>query len=152
MKTDEGKITSLKDVLEQLAKPLSCRFFLDRQEVVLPVHRAMGDVLERRRELMRAVQPPFVKERNDYDTLNPQYLARRDAAQLQARSLVVYVCCPEVAALKPGLIAPEQIYAALKPLLPEPVQELIELTALAGGVEMEVDKRANFTLAAPSES
>jgi hypothetical protein len=152
-KTEQKVITNLKDVLGLIEKTLPCRFKVDGREVELAVKRAMPALQEKRRELMRAVQPPYVKERNDYDALAPQYLARRDQAALQARSLTVYQCCPDVAAMKPGLLDAATIHLFVSGMgLPESILEMIELTALAGGLDLEVDKRANFTLPAGSES
>lgn len=145
-------LTSLKDILGIVDTPVLATFLLDDRECQIKVRRAMPSVMEKRRALLRSVQPPFVKERNEYDTLNPQYLQRRDESILQARSLTVYLCCEEVAALKPGLTEPSQIHAAISGLLPETILELIELTAIAGGLDAEVTKRANFMSAAPSES
>lgn len=145
-------ITSLAAVLGMIEQPVPARFELDGRPVELAVRRALPAVMEKRRALLRSVQPPFVKERNDYDHLNPQYLRQRDDAILQARSLTVYLCCPELATLKPGLTEPAAIHAAIGALLPETILELIELTAIAGGLDVEVAKRSNFTLAAPLES
>ena len=145
-------VNTLAGVLAIFNTPVNCRFTLDGQPVELKVTRALPGVMEQRRNLLRSVQPPFVKERNDYDRLNVDYMRRADAATLQARAITVYQCCPEVAALKPGLMDPAQILAALAAVLPEMIMELIELTAIAGGLDMEVTRRANFISPPPSES
>lgn len=151
-KNEPKPVSSLKEILGILETPLTVEFNLNEQPCRLEVRRAMSSVMERRREILRAPQPPWVKERNSYDDLNPQYMQRRDEAILTARALTVYLCCPEVAALKPGLVTPEQIRSAVKDLLPENIQELIELTACAGGLDVEVTRRANFMSAAPLEA
>ena len=148
----KNPITSLAEVLKIIESPVKAQFELDGQPVTLDVRRAMPAVMERRRALLRTPQPPWVKERNDYDQLNPTYMRQRDEAILQARSLTVYLCVPELAALKPGLTEPAQIHAAIGALLPETILELLELTAIGGGLDVEVARRANFPLAAPSES
>lgn len=150
---EQKPITNLKDVLALIEAPQKCNFKLGGVSVELTVKRAMPPLMEKRRELMRAVQPPYVKDRNDYDALNPGYLARRDQAALQARALTVYQCCPDIAGMKPGLLDPAGIHQFVGGMgLPEAILEMIELTALAGGLDLEVDKRANFTLPAGSES
>lgn len=148
---------NLKGVLNVLATPMECRFTLGGQSVCLQVRRAMGDVTEQCRAILRGPQPPYVKERQDYDMLAPAYLERRDAAMRQARALTVYACCPEVASIltERGLSPTADavaITAALKTVLPDNIQELIEMTALAGGLDVEVEKRANFISPAPLES
>ncbi|MGA3265479.1 MAG: hypothetical protein ABSE16_01500 [Verrucomicrobiota bacterium] len=155
--TETKPITNLQDVLALIAEPLECRFKLadgtgQFHPVTLKVTRAMPSLLEKRRELQRGPVPPWAKERNDYDTLNPAYLKARDAATLQARSLTAYMCCPEVSAMKPGLLQVAEIHQFVSGMLPEPIQELIELTALTGGMDLEPEKRANFTLPGVSES
>jgi hypothetical protein len=145
-------ITNLSEVLKIIETPVQAQFELDGRPVQIAVRRALPAVMEKRRALLRAPQPPYVKERNDYDQLNPQYLRQRDEAILQARSLTVYLCCPELAALKPGLTEPAQIHAAIGALLPETILELLELTAISGGLDVEVARRANFSLAAPLEN
>jgi hypothetical protein len=55
--------------------------------------------------------------------------------------------------MKPGLLDAPAIHQFVSGMgLPESILEMIELTALAGGLDLEVDKRANFTLPAASES
>lgn len=138
-------ITDLAAIIGILEKPVVAKFELDGQKCSLEVRRALPAVVERRREILRAVQPPFVKERDNYDTLNPQYLARRDQSILLSRALTIYLCCPQVAAMKPNLTLAEDIGRFIGSILPETIAELIELTALAGGMDVEVTKRANFT-------
>ena len=159
MKNKDGKkgpalpvLSSLKDILAVVQAPVAVRFKLDDRECELHVTRALSAVMEQRRALLRAVQPPFVKEWNRYDDLNAGYLAKRDLSILQARSLTVYLCCPEVAAQRPGLTDAGAIHQAIGNLLPEALLELIELTALAGGLDTEVSSRSNFTFPPPSES
>lgn len=144
-KPEVKPITTLAEIIGLLETPVKARFQLDERMCELEVKRAMPAIIERRREIHRAVTPPFVKERNDYDTLNPQYMARRDLALQQARAITIYQCCPQVAAAKPGLNSPEEITRFIGSILPEAIQELIELTALAGGLDAEVASRANFT-------
>jgi hypothetical protein len=151
-KTKPTPITSLKEMLGLLETPVQARFNLDGRECQVQVKRALPGVMEKRRALLRAPQPPYVKDWGRHDDLNPQYLQRRDEAILQARSLTVYLCCPEIAALKPGLTDPAGIHAALIALFPESILELIELSALAGGLDVDVQERANFTSGAPLES
>lgn len=140
-----SEITNLKDLRAALVRTVPCEFLLDNQPVRLEVRRLSGPVDELRRALLREPQPQWSKERNEYDLLAPAYRAQRDLAEDKARAVVVYHCCPEVAAEKPGLTDPTEIHRFVKDLLPPTVCELIALTALAGGLNAEVKARANFT-------
>lgn len=145
-------ITSLAELRAVLGQPLVCQFVVDGRQVQLKVRRVTSVVDELRRAVLRAVLPPFVKERNDYDVMNPEYRRRREEAEEQARSILVYHCCPEIAALSPGLTQTADIHRAVKDLLPPTILELIALTALAGGLDAEVNRRTDFTLPPASES
>ncbi len=155
-KTDEkpAVITSFEQLEKLVASPVICRFEVDGQIVELPVNRITPQIAERRRTIVRSVQPPFKKERNDYDPLDAKYLQARDQAEMQARALVVYSCCPGIAAKKPGLTNDAQILEFVQSLLTENLLDLIALTAQAGGlnVDLEVARRANFTSTPASES
>jgi len=144
-KNEKKSITSLKDLRAALDAPLTCAFAVDGLPVQLKVRRITSQIDEQRRAVVRAVTPPYVRERNDYDMLSPQYRAALTVAEDQARSLVVYHCCPEVAAANPGLTDPAAIHNHVRGLLPPMIQEMIALTALAGGLEAEVNAKANFT-------
>ena len=145
-------ITTLAGLRAVIEKPLTCEFEIDGQIVQLPVRRVTTSIDELRRQVLRGPTPPFVKERNDYDALNAQYRSQRDRSEDEARSLIVYHCCPEVAAGNPGLTEASAIHNYVKGLLPPTVLELIALTAMAGGLSAEVNKRANFTSTPALES
>lgn len=151
MPEEAPPITDIREMLEAMAKPLHAQFRLDGRLVKLEVKRADRAVHELRRNIIRAVQPPFRPEMKDYDHLNADYLKRRDRAEEEARAVTVYHCCPGIAALKPGLIKPGDMLDLLAPI-PDHVRELIELTALAAGLDLEVNRVANFTSAGPSEN
>jgi len=133
-------------------KPLTCAFTIDEREVRLSVRRITSAVDEQRRSIVRAVVPPFIKERGDYDLMNASYRSQREQAEDVARSLVVYQCCPEVAAGNAGLTEANAIHGYVKNLLPPTILEMILLTALAGGLSAEVKSRANFISPPDSES
>jgi len=145
-------ITTLAELRAAIDRPLICTFLIDEREVNLTVKRINVVVDEQRRAIIRAVLPPWVKERNDYDLLNQTYRRDRDIAEDTARSLIVYHCCPEVADGNKGLTEPAAIHAYVKNLLPPTILELIALTAVAGGLNAEVKARANFTSTPASES
>ena len=137
-------ITTLAGLRAAMDKPLTCEFEIDGQIVQLPVRRVTTPIDELRRQVLRGPMPPYVAERKEYDALNASYRAQRDRAEDEARSLIVYHCCPEVAAGSPGLTEAPAIHSYVKGLLPPTVLELIALTAMAGGLSTEVNKRANF--------
>ena len=153
MKSETKTITSLAELLAVIEQPLVCRFAIDGRPVELKVRRISSAVDEQRRAILRAPLPPWDAKRNDYVMLDPNYRAARELAEEQARAVVVYHCCPEVAALKPGLLGHAEITEFVKTVLPPLLLETIALTALAGGFgDGEVNKRANFTSADASES
>ena len=63
-------ITTLAELKAAIDRPLICAFLIDEREVNLTVKRINVVVDEQRRAIVRAVMPPWVKERNDYDMLN----------------------------------------------------------------------------------
>jgi len=159
VKTKTDKTTQLQPVITTLTElravidtPLVCRFEIDGREVNLPVRRISTTLDEQRRGIIRAVTPPYVKERDGYDPMNATYRRDRELAEDIARSLIVYHCCPEVADGSKGLTDANAIHAYVKNLLPPTILEMIALTALAGGLSAEVRERANFTSTPASES
>lgn len=82
-----------------------------------------------------------------YDEFDPGYLEKRETAAKKVRSLVVYACCPSVAAAKPGLTAVDEIHAFVQTILTENILNLLALKAQEGGLnlDVEVEERANFT-------
>jgi hypothetical protein len=102
------------------------------------------------RAIRRMAQPKWNEARKDYDFMDPAFLHLQDRNQKTARALIVYYGCPAIAAKKPGLSTPEQIYHFVSGLLAENVLELIAATIQAGG--MELVERANFTSTGASES
>ena len=145
-------ITTLAELKAAIDRPLACAFQIDEREVSLTVKRINVAVDEQRRAIVRAVTPPWVRERNDYDMLNQTYRRDRETAEDTARSVIVYHCCPEVADGNKGLTDPGTIHTYVKNLLPPTILELIALTAVAGGLNAEVKARANFTSTPASES
>lgn len=91
-----------------------------------------------------------MKERNDYDYLNPAYLARKDQNEKLAPALIVHAGCPAVSAKKPGLTDKNEIHNLVRQLLPETILEIIALTIVASGISLE--QRANFTSTSASET
>jgi hypothetical protein len=139
------------DQLQSLVdKPVFCQFTLDAQEIELPCKRLTAEMDEEVRKLKRLAQPPFLKDRNDYDYTNAAYLKTRDENDRKARSLLVYWGCPAVAAKKPGLTNQEEIHKFVRSILAENILEMIALTVQAGG--MEVTQRVNFISPGNSES
>jgi len=150
-RTEPKKVIKSIDELQALVEtPVTCTFKLSGHVVQLEVRRVTQDIDERVRILRKKAVPPYIKERNDYDYLNLAYLAARDKNEAMARSLIVYLCCPAVAAKKPGLMKEEDIHAFIKGILTENIVEIIAATASAG--EMEVVPLANFISTAASES
>ena len=151
-KNENGKPVLMKslDELQKLVEaPIKCQFKLDGQLLVIDVKRMTPAIAERKRAIERSVQPPFKKERNDYDPLDPDYLKKRDAAEDKARCVVVYFCCPIVQAKK-ACATDEEITALVQGMLTRNLQDLIALTAEAGGLQ-RVTEAANFTLPAALE-
>lgn len=138
-----GSVAQLKELTDAT---VPCRFELAGRPVEVRVRRVSCGVAEKRREILRKPVPPFRKERNEHDQLDPAYLAARELAATQARSYTVYHCCPIVQEAKPGLVTPEEIHAHVRDLFPELVVEIIAATADAGAVTFEgVQGRADFT-------
>lgn len=152
------KITSFDELAGLLAKPVSCVFKLDGQDIEIQVNRVTPLLAEQVRKLRRSVTPPFKKDRNppagDYDPLDAKYLEARDAMEIKCRALIVYASCPLVSAKKPGLTNPDDLVAFVQGVLSENMLDLIMLTAQAGGMNLdeEVQRRANFTSTPGSEN
>ena len=145
-------ITTLTALREAMSKPLTAEFTLDGTPVRLSVNRITSRVAEMHRAILRAPQPPYVKDRNAYDTFNQGYRQAMERAELESNSVVAYHCCPELASGQPGLTDPAAIHKYVSDQLPPHLVELLALTALAGGVSTEVRTRANFTSTPDSES
>lgn len=145
-------ITSLDQLQGIIDRAVPCEFEVDGQLITLMVKRSTEDILEQRRDILRGPQPPYIEGRKDYNHVDPKYLAARDLSEQKARSLVVYTCCPAVAAKQPGLTGVDSIHAFVKSILTENIKSLIELTAMFGGVSREVKARANFISTPASES
>ena len=138
-------ITSLDELIAQIEAPLKCRFKLDDTVLEIDVKRMPPAVAERQRAILRAVQPPFKKERNDFDMTDPDYLRKAAEAEDKARCIIVYFCCPIIAAKK-ACATDDEIVAFVKPLLTRNLQELIALTAQSGGLQLLTPgEAANFT-------
>jgi hypothetical protein len=147
------EITDLKQLQALCDAPLHCEFSLDGQVIRVPLRRLTAAIEEQRRDILRSVPPPpYVKERGEYDALNPAYVKAKEVAEKKARSLVVYACCPMVAAQKPGLTAVDDIHRFVQGLLAENLLDVMALTAMASGLSVEVNRRANFTSPPDSES
>ena len=144
------KIASFDELTARIEKTIPCVFKLDGELIEIPVKRISPQLAEQVRKLRRTVTPPFKKDRNpptgDYDPMDPKYLSDRDAMEAKVRALIVYACCPIIAAKKPGLTSHEDMTAFVQGVLGENILDLIMLTAQAGGMNLdeEVQRRANF--------
>ena len=138
------KMGSLDELTTLIASPLKCVFRLDGSVLEIEVNRMTSAIAERSRALIRSVQPPWKKDRNDYDPLDADYLKKFAEAENKARCVVVYYCCPIVSAKK-ACASDEEIMAFVQATLPRHLQELISLTAQSGGLElMNANEAANF--------
>jgi len=137
-------IVTLADLQAAIGVALSCEFEIDGKPVKLPVKRIDSTVDEQRRAILRTSVPPYVKERGDYDLLNPAYRKQKEDAEDVARSLVVYHCCPAVQEGNKGLHDAGAIHNYVKGALPPVIMEMIALTALGSGLTREVSARADF--------
>ncbi|MDE2102858.1 MAG: hypothetical protein KGL39_36780 [Patescibacteria group bacterium] len=153
------KIASFDELAAKIEKAIPCVFKLDGELIEIPVKRVTPALAERVRKLRRAVLPPYKKERNpaaggDYDPMDPGYLERKDLNEAKVRALIVYTCCPLVAAKKPGLTDEAEMLAFVQGILSENILDLIMLTAQAGGMNLdeEVQRRANFISTPGSEN
>ena len=145
-------MASLDELQALIASPLKCRFRLDGQVLEIDVQRMPSAIAERSRAILRSVQPPFKKERNDYDPLDADYLKRFAEAENKSRCIVVYFCCPIVSAKK-ACASDEEITAFVQGMLPRHLQELISLTAQSGGLQLiDANEAANFTAPGGSAS
>ena len=153
-------ITSLQEFQALVDQTCTCIFTLEtpkgRELRSVPVKRISPALAEQARELERKFQPPWKKEMAQYDQLDPAYLQKREVLAKKVRSLIVYSCCPTIAAAKPGLTALEDIHAFVQTLLAENILSAIAMKAQEGGfslqVDQEVEERANFISPAGSES
>jgi len=146
------KMASLDELTTLIESPLKCLFRLDGQVLEIDVKRMTSAIAERSRAIIRSVQPPWKKERNDYDPLDADYLKRFADAENKARCIVVYFCCPIVSAKK-ACAGDDEIVAHVQATLPRHLQELISLTAQSGGLQlMDKDEAANFTAPGGSAS
>jgi hypothetical protein len=145
-------ITSLQQLQTLVDSPLTCTFLLDSQPVEVKLKRVTAAIEEQRRAILRPIQPPWDDVRKEFNILAPKYLAAKEEAEKKARSLVVYTCCPIVAEQKPGLTTIEDIHKFVQSVLAEQLLELIAQTALSNGLQLEVQRLANFTHTPGSES
>ena len=145
------KIASFDELATRMDKTIPCVFKLDGSLIEIPVKRMSPGLAERVRKLRRSVTPPFKKERNppagDYDPMDAKYLESKDAVETKVRALIVYACCPLIAAKKPGLTDEAEMAVFVQGVLSENILDLIMLTAQAGGLNLdeEVQRLANFT-------
>lgn len=138
-------MTKLDDLQSLLEAPMKCRFKIDNQILEIEVKRMPAALAERQRAILRAVQPPFKKERNDYDMTDPDYIKKKAAAEEKTRCLAVYYCCPIISAKK-TCSSDEEIVAFVAPLLTQYLQEMIAMRAEAGGLQLvNPNEVANFT-------
>ena len=143
-------ITTLAELKAIMETPLVCAFKVevapgDIRPVRFSVRRITSAVDEQRRSILRKPMPPYIKERQDYDTLNAEYRKACHEAEDLARSVTVYHCCPEVQDGNKGLVDPLSIHNYVKNLFAPAILEMIALTAIGGGLHAEVTARANFT-------
>ena len=138
------RITSFAQLAASIESTIECPYMLDGNAFVLDVVREKDAVADRVRAIQRAVQPPWVEARKDYNPLDPGYLKARDEAEDTARCVRVYFCCPVIAAQKPGLATDKDITAFIKEAIPRHLQELIAVTAQLGGLS-RVAEASNFT-------
>ena len=143
-------IATLDELMAQIDAPLKCRFKLDDTILEIDVKRMSPAVAEKQRSILRAVQPPFNKARNDFDMTDAEYLRKAAEAEDRARCIVVYCCCPMIAAKK-VCATDDEMVAFVKPLLTRNLQELIALTAQSGGLQLlSPGEAANFISASGS--
>lgn len=151
------RIESFGQLAALVERPVNCYFTLDgpdgRQVVELPCRRLNEEVRDRVAAILRKATPPMKrsalgKEEPNFDDKN--YLADVERNEKVARALVIYWGCPAIAAEKPGLIDDEAIYQFIRPLLTEPLKELIALTIQKGGLDRA--DRVNFYSPPGSES
>jgi hypothetical protein len=142
-------ITSLDQLQRLIDAPIWCEFKLDGRPMRVECHRPTQALDEQVRALRRKAQPEFKKERGpngDYDYAAPAFLAAREANEKIARALLIYACCPVVAASRPGLLVPEKIAEYVRGLLSEGVLDLLATVIQVGGLDLM--DRVNFTLPA----
>lgn len=156
MKTKTKTETSIRiqslDQLQQLCdRPVICYIKLDHGPVIeIPCRRLDAKTQEIVLDLRRAAKPKYDERRKDYDLLDENYLRARDENQLIARAVMIYACCPMVAAKQPGLQDRKKIFEFVQGLFTENILQALELTIQGGGLELV--EGANFTSAPGSES
>ncbi len=144
-------ITSLAEFQKLVDSPCEAVFEIETpagmQLRSLAVRRISPALAEQARQMERKFQPPWKKEMNQYDQLDPKYLEAREGCAKKVRSLIVYSCCAHIAAAKPGLTAIDEIHAFVQTILAENILNLIALKAQEGGLNLDVavEERANFT-------
>ena len=144
-------ITSLAEFQALVDSPIRVVFDLQTAAGVelrsVELRRISPGLAEQARQFERKIQPPWKKDMGRYDELDPKYLELRETAAKKVRSLIVYACCPQIAAAKPGLTAIEEIHAFVQGVLSENILNLIAFKAQEGGLnlDVEVEERANFT-------
>ena len=139
-------IVSFDQLQAMLEAPVNCEFEIDGVLVALPVKRMSPGIAERKRALENSVQPPWDDKRKDFDPLNKKYIEDSSAAKRKARALVIYYCCPVIAAKKPGLASEDEIVKFIQECFTENILERLLFTADWGGVNgKRVAAAVNFT-------
>lgn len=145
-------IKSLLEFQTLVDEMCQCVFSLERGDGKkelrsLDIRRISPALAEQARQMERKIQPPWKKEMNNYDNLDPAYLEKRENIAKKVRSLIIYSCCPTVAAAKPGLTAVDDIHQFVQSILAENILNAIAMKAQEGGIslDVEVEERANFT-------
>jgi hypothetical protein len=141
-------IAALAELQRICAEDIPCVFQIDGKTITLPVQRMNAHAEEVVRAIRREAQPKWNPQMKEYDHTEPGYLQRRDEAQMEARSYLVYTGCKLVAAGKPQLTNRKEIHVYVSGLLPATVLDVLASTIEIGGVSLI--ERANFTSTAGS--
>lgn len=149
------QITSPDQLTKLLTQPIIARFKVDDVNVELPCRRLTPAEEERLRQIERSVRPIRVPNKAvsggfEYDTQSVEYIERVARVRKMARAMAVYLGCPAVNQMKPGVVTPEEITAFIEGLWTEWIIEIVAQTIRMGGIgvpaeEQEVNDLANFT-------
>jgi hypothetical protein len=147
------RIGSADQLQELLSEPLEARFQIGARNICVPISPLSPATADQVRGLQRKARPPYKKDlgtNGDYDYFDTKYLEEKDLNSKKARAITIYCHCPAVAAKKPGLTNPDQIYQFVQTLFTENVLDVLAAKIMEGDLSLEA--QVNFTSTPGSES
>jgi hypothetical protein len=145
-----------KNQFESLAvlcrKPITVEIVFDNEKFTIEARRLTPAEDRAIDDIVAPVIPPIIKGKTPDDDrtdwTNADFIRRKAAAEVQARSLGLYMAVPGISAAKPGLVKHDEITAHVQSLFNEQILGLLWQAVRDGGVSKA--SLVNFT--SPSAS